>query len=380
MKPIYKSLALAAMTLSVSLSLQAKVNDGESVTESAVLASSLDGLKVELVSPNVTGARDLIASGECVIDGENLTISLNAGDWIKGATYSVRVSAVFGTQTVVLYVLNVSVPRYEALASETQEYEDEIVVVSTFGDGTGSTITVDPVPTEGSENPVASGGVYNALQGKADGSLYSKDGEGNAKITTPLSVGGGVASSDGAVAHGKKSGEDTEIQANAAGSFAGGEVTGYGTFIRSTGKGACAHGYARTDSSGIVASGNGSFAGGEAAGDGTEIQATGNGSFAFGQTADPDHGYLKATGAGSQAFGIGVQATQEGQMVVGKCNVVDEDDTYQFIVGNGADDRHRHNAFAVTKSGELALFKADGTPVILTAAYLEALIASLPTT
>ena len=137
MKPIYKSLALAAMTLQVSLALQAKVNDGESVTESAVLASSLDGLKVELVSPNITGARDLIASGECVIDGENLTISLNAGDWVKGATYSVRVSAVFGTQTVVLYVLNVSVPRYAALASDPQEYEDTIAVVSTFGDGTG---------------------------------------------------------------------------------------------------------------------------------------------------------------------------------------------------------------------------------------------------
>jgi hypothetical protein len=62
-------------------------------------------------------------------------------------------------------------------------------------------------------------------------------------------------------------------------------------------------------------------------------------------------------------------------MVCGQCNVVDEDDTFQFIVGNGADNEHRSNAFAVTKSGELALFKADGTPVILTPALLESIIA-----
>ena len=64
-------------------------------------------------------------------------------------------------------------------------------------------------------------------------------------------------------------------------------------------------------------------------------------------------------------------------MVVGKCNVVDEDDEYQFIVGNGQGDDRRSNAFAVTKSGGLALFKADGTAVTLTATQLEALIASL---
>lgn len=310
MKPIYKSLALAAMTLQVSLALQAQVNDGESVTESVVQAESLDGLKVELLSPNVTGVRDLIASGECEIDGEYLHISLNAGGWIKGATYSVRVSAVFGTQTVVLYVLNVSVPRYDALANETQEYEDEIVVVSTFGDGDKS---------------------------GADASVYAKDDDDNAHIMTPLSVGNGAAS-------------------------------GYGTI---------AGGFTVEANSHIKASGSGAIAGGFTVRANSHIEASGDGAVAIGCTYPPS-GNVEASGAGSQAFGIGVQATRDGQTVCGKCNVIDENDDYQFIVGNGADNGHRSNTFAALKSGGISLFKADGTAVTLTATQLEALIALLP--
>lgn len=105
--------------------------------------------------------------------------------------------------------------------------------------------------------------------------------------------------------------------------------------------------------------------------------AGGVGSVASGY-ANSTSGNVEAAGVGSQAFGIGTKATQDGQMVCGKCNVVDEDDTFQMIVGNGADDEHRSNAFGVTKSGSLALFKADGTPIYLDAAKLEALIAMLP--
>lgn len=80
----------------------------------------------------------------------------------------------------------------------------------------------------------------------------------------------------------------------------------------------------------------------------------------------------------STACAIGIQTiAKEAQFVCGQCNVEDADDSFQLIVGNGSDVENRSNAFAVTKSGELALFEADGTPVILDAATLKALIASV---
>lgn len=405
MKPIYKSLALAAMTLQVSLALQAKVNDGESVAENAVQASSLDGLKVELVSPNVSGARDLIASGECVIDGANLTISLNAGKWIKGATYSVRVSAVFGTQTVVLYVLNVSVPYYAALSNTPQEYEDEIVVVSTFGDGAGSTITVDPIPTEDSENPVASGGVYSALAGKADaftadatptedstnpvqsggvynalagkqpvgnyadGSVYQKDGGDSAKITTPLSVGNGVASGSGSIAIGYDADSEPNIKASGNGALALGNPEEGGVIEA---KSAASVAIGRLYGGNITAGGVGSVAIGYA--DSATIQTSNPGSIAVGYAEAGAYGDLKALGQGSQAFGCGTKTQTEGQMVLGKCNVLDTNGDYALIVGNGTADNARSNAFAIDWNGNLVLFNA-GTPVVLTPAKLATLIA-----
>ena len=410
MKPIYKSLVLANMALAVTLSLQANVtSDGES-TPQAVNAETLEGLKVTLVSPNVSGARDLIANGECVISDNELQISLDGSKLAQGTTYRILVQMEYGTNTVVLYALNVTVPRYVTLASGTQEYADNVVVVSTFGDGDNS---------------------------GADASVYAKNGEGNAHITKPLSVGYGVASNDGSVASGYVNGdgsyisasgdgsvasgyagrESSHISAGGDGSVASGYVNGDGSYIEASGDGSVASGYTDGENSYIAASGDGSvasgyaggensyiaasnygsvasgYAGGEnsyieasnngsvasgyAGGESSHISAGGDGSVASGYT-DGVSGNVEAKGVGSQAFGIGVQAIQNGQIVCGKCNVVDEDDTFQMIVGNGADDEHRSNAFGVTKSGSLALFKADGTPIYLDAAKLEALIAMLP--
>ena len=137
MKPIYKSLALEAMALQVSVSLQAQVTDGENITQTPIPAEVLDSLRVELVAPNVSGARDLIKSGECTLSDNALSIELQTGEWLKGGVYRLQVSATFGTQTQVIYSLDVTVPRYDALASDPQEYEDTVTVVSTYGDGTG---------------------------------------------------------------------------------------------------------------------------------------------------------------------------------------------------------------------------------------------------
>ena len=355
MKPIYKSLTLASMTLQVSLALNAQTYDGENTSDTALPAEVLDSLRVELIAPNVSGARDLIKSGECTIDGSDLAITLNTANWIKGTTYRVQVVATFGTQTQVIYALDVTVPYYDALSDEPQEYEDDVTVVSTIGDGTGSTITVDPTPTEDSTNPVASGGVYGALAGKADATVYAKDGDGNARITTPLSIGNGEATGAGAVASGYVNGDGAGIFASGDGSMVSGYAGGYASSISASSPGAVASGYA---------------------GEGARISAGADCAVASGY-ADMINGNVESSGQASQAFGIGVKATQDAQMVVGQCNVVDEDNSFQFIVGNGTDDANRSNAFAVTKRGELALFEADGTPVILDAATLKALIARM---
>ena len=344
MKPIYKSLTLAAMTLQVSVALQAQVNDGTTASQIDVPAEVLDSLRVELVAPNVSGARDLIKSGECTVSGNDLSISLNAGDWLKGGMYRLQVIATFGTQTQVIYALDVTVPRYETLASEPQEYEDTVTVVSTYGDGDKS---------------------------GADASVYAKDGDGNAHITTPLSISDGVANGDGSIASGYVNGEGATISAGGAGAIASG-IANEGATISAGGAGATASGSANEGAT-ISADGDGAIASGYVNGEGATISADNAGAIASG-IANDIYGNVSANGQASQAFGMGTQTQTNGQMVLGKCNVVDTDGDYALIVGNGADDDHRSNAFAIDWNGNLVLFNA-GTPVVLTPAKLATLIA-----
>ena len=133
MKTTYKSIALEAALLSVTLALQAEIqSEGQTVTAD-VQASTLDRLKVKLVSPNVSGARDLVAAGNATIEGNEIAVSLEN---LAFGTHRLVVSARFGTQIRTLYALDISVPQAE-LPNETQEYEDAAIVVSTYGDGGG---------------------------------------------------------------------------------------------------------------------------------------------------------------------------------------------------------------------------------------------------
>ena len=300
MKPIYKSLVLETIALSATLSLKANVMSGEDTATQAVQAGSLEGLKVGLISPNVSGVRDLLASGEATLDESNIIVNING---LAQGVHRLQVSAVFGTQTVVLYALDITVPT-GALESETQEFEDEIVVVSTIGDGDKS---------------------------GADATVYAKDGDGNAHITTPLSIGNGTATSNGAIASGY-AGNGASIQATSDGAIASGDADGEGASIQATSNGAIASGVADTDET------------------------------------------LAASGRASQAFGRATKAAGDYQHVSGKFNVVDTDGDYALIVGNGTADDARSNAFAIDWNGNLVLFNA-GTPVVLTPAKLAQLIA-----
>lgn len=64
-------------------------------------------------------------------------------------------------------------------------------------------------------------------------------------------------------------------------------------------------------------------------------------------------GYETVAGNMAHASGVGTSALMAGQTVVGKYNVLDYQDR-AFIVGNGSDDSHRSNAFAVTWDGHVS--------------------------
>lgn len=165
MRPIYKSVVLESAILAVSLSLQAEINDGSDVTTVGVDASTLDGLRVELASPKVSGALDLIASGAAVVSGSTISVTLGGFEelaTLEQVTYRLTVKARYGTQVRTLYALDITVPR-GTLAGGTQEYEDSFAVVSTFGDGGGE--FPDDYARQGDDPNATNTAIYEAMQG-----------------------------------------------------------------------------------------------------------------------------------------------------------------------------------------------------------------------
>ena len=63
--------------------------------------------------------------------------------------------------------------------------------------------------------------------------------------------------------------------------------------------------------------------------------------------------YNTVSGYAAHASGLGNKATAEGQTAIGKYNVIDNDAL--FIVGKGASDTNRSNAFVVKKTGEVEI-------------------------
>lgn len=329
MKPIYKSLTLASETLQVTLSLNAQTYDGTTTSDTALPAEVLDSLRVELVAPNVSGARDLIKSGECTIDGSDLSVALNAADWIKGATYRLQVLATFGTQTQVIYALDITVPYYIALSDTPQGYEDPVTVVSTIGDGTGTPF--DPSAMQAEINQL-----QLDMEGKADGQVYRVGESGDPAVRDIAKI----------FAH------SVEMSSQA-------EATGLHS----------------------VAEGSGKATGENAHAEGSGTNATSTNSHAEGVNSNASRGAAHAEGSGTTARGYaahaeggGTIASADYQHVSGKYNLEDNNGLYALIVGNGTSSNSRSNAFAIDWDGNLVLFNA-GTPVILTPAKLATLIA-----
>ena len=177
-------------------------------TSGAIPAEVLDTLKIQLVSPNVTGAQILTTklTRPChySVEGNELTIAL--GELTPGQ-HRLTVKSVYGTNTRSLLIIDATVP---------------------VGAGeTGEAISVDvaAVSTVSDEN-------------NADGRVFQSDGEGNATINAnTLSIGGGTATGENAVAEG----ENTTASGNYS-HAEGGSTTASGEAAHAEGNGTIASG------------------------------------------------------------------------------------------------------------------------------------------
>ena len=282
-------------TIVVTAHLVSVVNgtDNEDVVSGKLWDDEYLTKKISLVSPNVSGARDLIESGAIAFENDTATITIDATGLCQG-THRLCIELEYGTNAKMNYGIDIIVPN-TGLNDETQSVEVYVHDVITAGDGAGEQITIDAEPTENSENAVSSGGVYTALAGKADAS------------ETELALAG---KADGSIYRVGTSG-DPAVQDVA-------KVYGHSVELSND---------------------------------------------------------AVATGQKAVAEGIGTKAIGDNQHVCGKYNVEDTDGDYALIVGNGSDDEHRSNAFAIDWSGNLVLFN-NGTPVVLAPDALAVMIAS----
>ena len=205
--------------------------------------------------------------------------------------------------------------------------------------GTGNS-SVDTTPTSGSTKMVTSGGVYNALNGKANTS------HSHALADLPKGTDGFILTGTGA---------DTSPTWEAP-LFKRGD--GLGSVIRLSNTAAATADGDFAASLGYSTKAQGDYS----AAFNWQTTASGNSSAAFGTNTT-------ASGNNSAAFGYGTEAMNY-QVVAGKYNVVSEGATSHvdttgdiFIVGVGTGESARANAFRITTSGDCygkSSFKASG--------------------
>lgn len=130
MKPIYDTFNLNRRILSVTLTLYAHITYGDDETQTPVPAESLSGLKVELVSPKVSGARDLIASGECTLSDNHLNIGFF--NLPNGLTHTLLVKMEYGTNTRVVYGLKIKTADKYGANPQPRIFSSIVNVVETY--------------------------------------------------------------------------------------------------------------------------------------------------------------------------------------------------------------------------------------------------------
>lgn len=187
-------------------------------------------------------------------------------------------------------------------------------------------------------------------------SANSSHAEGNYTTASGASAhaeGGGTTAS-GDCSHAEGAG------CTSSGNYSHAEGSGtkaIGSNSHSEGAGTTANGeQSHAEGGGTTASGFGSHAeGGGTMASANYSHAEGGGCTASGMQSHAEGGSTTASGNYSHAEGGGTLASSDYQHVQGKYNIEDDQDTYAFIIGNGASSDERSNALTLDWDGNLNL-------------------------
>lgn len=175
------------------------------------------------------------------------------------------------------------------------------------------------------------------------------EGEAGHIKNKPVIV-GGPGTGEGSVVFGKNAPEA------ASGDYAfahGGNVKASGYCSHAEGQDTVASGqYAHAEGAGTKATNAASHAEGSGTvASGVQSHAEGTGTTAKGLHTHVEGYYTTAGGTASHAEGNGTIAESSYQHVQGKYNIIDKNDKYAHIVGNGTSDAARSNAHTVDWNG-----------------------------
>lgn len=314
MKPLYKNFSTRKLRALLTFNLVSVLSG----VTGDMLASDLDKLKVRLVRPNITGALLLTAEdngGNYVeTDATDVLVHLS----IPTGRSRVTIVAEYGTNVRTLAIVDIDTNGTESGVFEPDGIE--IAVVKQLGGG------VSEEQFDGLESRVSAAELE--LAGKADGSIYRVGESGDPAVTDVAKV----------------YGHSVELSSRAT-------ATGL---------------YAVAEGNGCTASGKNSHA------EGSGCTASGENSHAEGQECTASGGY-------SHAEGLNSIAASRSQHVCGENNIKDagasiyDRGEFAFIIGNGATNNARSNAFAIKWDGTIVVWN-NGTRVELTPAKLATLV------
>ena len=131
MKPIYEEYYLDRRTLMVTLRLYSHITYGEGEDATIpVSADSLDGLKVELISPKVSGARDLIAAELAHVHDNVVQVELT--NLPNALTHTLVLKMCYGTNTCVVYGVKVKTAERYSPLFQPRNYNADVTVVESY--------------------------------------------------------------------------------------------------------------------------------------------------------------------------------------------------------------------------------------------------------
>lgn len=173
MKKEFQKIVLGGNSLVLTISVVVALLVSGAASTSAMNAEDLDLLKIQLVSPGVSGAAvigtDTSAANYYEIDDDKIIVHLSG---LNAGNHWLYVKAVYGTNTKSLLECQIV---SNGTDSEAHVASCDIKAVQTAGDGTGT-------PFDPTEMQAEIDALEMSVAGKADGSAYSVEEQGDPAV------------------------------------------------------------------------------------------------------------------------------------------------------------------------------------------------------